>query len=67
MAFRQKKLTEMKNDFINKHDARVQNTDIVDIACGTDAQRSKVRKSPAMLQQISTVITDENQTPALSG
>ena len=61
LAFRQKKLTEMKNDFINNmtHEFK---TPISSISLAAQMLNDQsVRKSPAMLQQISTVITDETK------
>ena len=61
MAFRQKKLTEMKNDFINNmtHEFK---TPISSISLAAQMLNDHdVRKSPAMLQQISTVINDETK------
>ena len=61
VAFRQKKLTEMKNDFINNmtHEFK---TPISSISLAAQMLNdSSVRKSPTMLQQISTVITDETK------
>jgi signal transduction histidine kinase len=61
VAFRQKKLTEMKNDFINNmtHEFK---TPISSISLAAQMlQDQTVRKSPAMLQQISTVISDETK------
>jgi signal transduction histidine kinase len=61
VAFRQKKLTEMKNDFINNmtHEFK---TPISSISLAAQMlQDQAVRKSPAMLQQISTVISDETK------
>jgi signal transduction histidine kinase len=60
-AFRQKKLTEMKNDFINNmtHEFK---TPISSISLAAQMLNDQsVRKSPAMLQQISSVITDETK------
>lgn len=60
-AFRQKKLTEMKNDFINNmtHEFK---TPISSISLAAQMLNDQsVRKSPAMLQQISTVISDETK------
>lgn len=60
-AFRQKKLTEMKNDFINNmtHEFK---TPISSISLAAQMLNDQsVRKSPAMLQQISNVITDETK------
>lgn len=61
VAFRQKKLTEMKNDFINNmtHEFK---TPISGISLAAQMLNDQsVRKSPAMLQQISTVIIDETK------
>ncbi len=61
VAFRQKKLTEMKNDFINNmtHEFK---TPISSISLAAQMLNdASVRKSPAMLQQISTVINDETK------
>ena len=61
VVFRQKKLTEMKNDFINNmtHEFK---TPISSISLAAQMLNdSSVRKSPAMLQHISTVITDETK------
>lgn len=61
VAFRQKRLSEMKNDFINNmtHEFK---TPISSISLAAQMLNdSAVRKSPAMLQQISTVINDETK------
>ncbi len=61
VAFRQKKLTEMKNDFINNmtHEFK---TPISSISLAAQMLNDhSVRKSPTMLQQISTVISDETK------
>lgn len=61
VAFRQKKLTEMKNDFINNmtHEFK---TPISSISLAAQMLNDPaVRKSPAMLQQISTVVNDETK------
>ena len=61
VVFRQNKLTEMKNDFINNmtHEFK---TPISSISLAAQMLNdSSVRKSPAMLQHISTVITDETK------
>ena len=61
VAFRQKKLTEMKNDFINNmtHEFK---TPISSISLAAQMlQDDTVRKSPAMMQQISNVINDETK------
>lgn len=61
VAFRQKKLTEMKNDFINNmtHEFK---TPISSISLAAQMLNdASVRKSPAMMQQISTVINDETK------
>lgn len=61
VAFRQKKLTEMKNDFINNmtHEFK---TPISSISLAAQMLNDDaVRKSPMMLQQISTVINDETK------
>lgn len=61
VVFRQKKLTEMKNDFINNmtHEFK---TPISSISLAAQMLNdSSVRKSPSMLQHISTVITDETK------
>ncbi len=61
IAFRQKKLTEMKNDFINNmtHEFK---TPISTISLAAQMLNdNSVRKSPNMLQHISTVINDETK------
>lgn len=61
VAFRQKKLTEMKNDFINNmtHEFK---TPISSISLAAQMLNdSAVRKSPNMLAQISNVITEETK------
>lgn len=61
VAFRQKKLTEMKNDFINNmtHEFK---TPISTISLAAQMLNDdSVRKSPNMLQHISTVINDETK------
>ncbi len=60
-AFRQKKLTEMKNDFINNmtHEFK---TPISTISLAAQMLNDdSVRKSQSMLQHISTVINDETK------
>lgn len=61
LAFRQKKLTEMKNDFINNmtHEFK---TPISTISLAAQMLNdASVRKSPNMLQHISNVINDETK------
>lgn len=61
LAFRQKKLSEMKNDFINNmtHEFK---TPISTISLAAQMLNDDtVRKSPSMLQHISTVINDETK------
>lgn len=61
VVFRQKKLTEMKNDFINNmtHEFK---TPISSISLAAQMLNdASVRKSPTMMQHISTVITDETK------
>lgn len=61
IAFRQKKLTEMKNDFINNmtHEFK---TPISTISLAAQMLNDdSVRKSTTMLQHISTVINDETK------
>lgn len=60
-AFRQKKLSEMKNDFINNmtHEFK---TPISSISLAAQMLNDQtVRKSPVMLNQISNVINDETK------
>lgn len=61
LVFRQKKLTEMKNDFINNmtHEFK---TPISSISLAAQMLNDQsVCKSPSMLKQISTVINDETK------
>lgn len=61
VAFKQKKLTEMKNDFINNmtHEFK---TPISTISLAAQMLNdTSVRKSPKMLEHISTVINDETK------
>ena len=61
VVFRQKKLTEMKNDFINNmtHEFK---TPISSISLAAQMLNdASVQKSPTMMQHISTVITDETK------
>ncbi len=61
VVFRQKKLTEMKNDFINNmtHEFK---TPISSISLAAQMLKDdSVRKSPTMLQHISNVINDETK------
>lgn len=61
VAFRQKKLTEMKNDFINNmtHEFK---TPISSISLAAQMLNDPaVRKSPTMLQQIAQVVNDETK------
>lgn len=61
VAFRQKKLTEMKNDFINNmtHEFK---TPISTISLAAQMLNDNtVRKSPKMLEHISNVINDETK------
>ena len=61
VAFRQKKLTEMKNDFINNmtHEFK---TPISTISLAAQMLKdNSVRKSPKMLEHISSVINDETK------
>ena len=61
IAFRQKKLSEMKNDFINNMTHELK-TPISSISLGAQMLNDdSVRKSPAMLQHISGVINDETK------
>ncbi len=61
VAFRQKRLTEMKNDFINNmtHEFK---TPISSISLAAQMLNDPaVRKSPTMLQQIAQVVNDETK------
>ncbi len=61
IAFRQKRLNEMKNDFINNmtHEFK---TPISSISLAAQMLNDdSVRKSPTMMQHISTVINDETK------
>ena len=61
IAFRQKKLSEMKNDFINNmtHEFK---TPISTISLAAQMLNDdSMRKSPTMMQHISTVINDETK------
>ncbi|WP_300935413.1 sensor histidine kinase KdpD, partial [uncultured Muribaculum sp.] len=61
VAFRQKRLTEMKNDFINNmtHEFK---TPISSISLAAQMLNDdSVRKSPGMMQHIATVINDETK------
>lgn len=61
LAFRQKRITEMKNDFINNmtHEFK---TPISTISlAGQMLADDSVRKSPNMLKHLSNVITDESK------
>ncbi len=61
LAFRQKRLTEMKNDFINNmtHEFK---TPISSISLAAQMLNDdSVRKSPTMMQHIATVINDETK------
>ncbi|MBO7609343.1 MAG: HAMP domain-containing histidine kinase [Muribaculaceae bacterium] len=61
LAFRQKRLTEIKNDFINNmtHEFK---TPISSISIAAQMLNDdSVRKSPAMLKHVSTVINDETK------
>ena len=61
VAFKQKKVSEMKNDFINNmtHEFK---TPLSSISLAAQMLNdSDIRKSPAMLQQISQVVNDESK------
>ena len=67
IVFRQKKLTEMKNDFINNmtHEFK---TPISTISLAAQMLKDPaVGKSPQMFQHISGVINDETKRLALPG
>ena len=61
LTFRQKKLTEMKNDFINNmtHEFKTPSSTIS--LAAQMLNDGSVRKSPKMLEHISTVINDETK------
>ena len=61
VAFRQKRVSEMKNDFINNmtHEFKTPLSSIS--LAGQMLNDPAVRKSPTMLQQISQVINDESK------
>ena len=61
VAFRQKKLTEMKNDFINNMTHEFKTPISCISLAGQMLNDDSVRKSPNMLQHISTVINDETK------
>ena len=61
MVFRQKKLTEMKNDFINNMTHELKTPISTISLAGQMLNDDSVRKSPMMLQHISKVINEETK------
>ncbi len=63
LAFRQKKLTEMKSDFINNMTHELKTPISTISLAGQMLSDDSVRKSPTSLKHLSQVITEESKRP----